>query len=119
MSGGVVRGEDRRAAEVGAVVEGPQEDMAAGLRREGVGWVVVYDGAVPARPTVPEGGLPGLETVVDGPDVTLYRVVGAEPPPAPDAARRALLLTLDIVWLLGGLLAAAGAVVLGRRGRTA
>ncbi len=115
VPGGVVRGEDRRAAEVGAVVEGPTEGLVQGLRRLGVGWVLVYRDSVPPRPTVPDRGLPGLEAVVSDSDVTLYRVEGAEAPPAPDATRRTLLLALDVTWLLLGILGAVGAGVLGCR----
>ena len=118
VPGGVVLGEDERAAEVGAVVQGSQDDLVTGLRDLGVGWVLVYEGSVPAGPSVPETGLPGLHPVVDGADVALYRVEGAEPTPAPDSAERAFLLALDAAWLLAGVLGALGAVVLGRRAKS-
>ena len=113
VPGSVVRGDDPRAAAVGDVLQGPRDDLVAGLRSLGVGWVLVHDGSVPTQPSVPDAGLPGLDPVVDGPDVTLYRIEGVDPADVPPGhpGRRTILLLLDAAWLLIGLLCAAGATL--------
>jgi hypothetical protein len=113
VPGSVVRGDDPRAAAVGDVLRGPRDDLVPGLRALGVGWVLVHEGSVPTQPSVPAAGLPGLDPVVDGPDVTLYRIAGVDPADVPPGhpGRRTTLLVLDLVWLLVGLLCAAGATL--------
>ncbi|WP_369258830.1 hypothetical protein [Geodermatophilus amargosae] len=95
VDGRAVRGEDDRAAQVLAAAGDP-----ARLARLGVGWVLVERGT--PGPAVP-AAVTGLPLVVDGADLRLHRVPGAESGPRPSAARAAA------VGVAHG--AAAGAVV--------
>ena len=66
----LVPGESRLAADIGAVLEG---GTPADLARLGVEWVVLY----PDDPDAPLVDTAGLEQVLDGEHVELYRVPGA------------------------------------------
>lgn len=68
---GVVAGEDALAAEVRAVADDP-EQLAALLRSEGIGWLVVHldDGIAPA-------GVPAGEVVHAGSHLAVLRLSGA------------------------------------------
>jgi hypothetical protein len=82
------------------VAQGP--GTPARLAARGVRWALVYtdDAATPAL------DLSGLELVVPGHEVRLYRVPGTVRPPAEVAAwRRALVVGADVAVLLGWLAA--------------
>jgi len=109
VGGRALRGEDRRAAELGAAVDDP-----ARLAALGVGWVLVEHGT---PGDVDPAMLARLTTVHDGRWLTLYRVPG----PIEDAptgatgttAARAAVLGTDAAVLI--LLLAAAGVLLRRR----
>jgi hypothetical protein len=96
-----LRGEDRRAAEVGAAIGDPGR-----LARLGVGWVLVEYGTPGA---VEPAELAGLTPVHDGRWLALYRVPGpiAEPPTTvtDHAAARTAVIAADAVVLLAVLAA--------------
>lgn len=95
--GGVpIAGEDRRAAQVRAHLDGG--GAASDL---GVTWVVVQG------PGVPSSALAGLQIVHDGQDLTLYRNPAPAPPsPQPAGPRVGMLLAYSLA--LGIVLGAAG-----------
>jgi hypothetical protein len=91
-----LRGEDRRAAEVGAAIGDPDR-----LARLGIGWVLVEHGTPGA---VEPAELAGLMPVYDGRWLTLYRVPGpvSDPPAGVSdfAAARATVLAVDAAAVL-------------------
>lgn len=107
----LVPGESTLAARIGAALEtGPPAESLPGL---GVAWVVVY----PDDREAAQLDLAGLDPVLRGDDVEVYRVPGAASRPAPDSDGRRVA-----VWAAHLLaLAVAGAAVLvratGRPGR--
>jgi hypothetical protein len=109
VGGRALRGEDRRAAEVGAAAGDP-----AALAALGVGWVLVEHGT---PGDVDPAVLGRLTTVHDGQWLTLYRGPGpvAEPPTGGTggAAARAAVLATDAAVLI--LLLTAAGVLLRRR----
>jgi hypothetical protein len=83
INGTLLAGEDPRAAAVhGALASGPE--LAAGLARQGITWVLVEHGT---PGTVPD--LSALQLVHTGPNVSLYRVPGPITPWHVAAARTA------------------------------
>jgi hypothetical protein len=113
---GSLEGEDPRAAAVGAVVADPEGPIAARLAALHVGWVLVY------REGEDTDGLDttGLELVVDGDDVRLYRVPHVADDPAGGPARAAVVAVgaVDVVWGLVLLVALVAAVPAVRRRRS-
>ncbi|MDT0186661.1 hypothetical protein Q9S36_41395 [Microbacterium sp. ARD31] len=100
----LVPGESTLAARIGAALEtGPPAESLPAL---GVAWVVVY----PDDREAAQLDLAGLEPVLRGDDVEVYRVPGAASRPAPDSDGRRVA-----VWAAHLLaLAVAGAAVLAR-----
>ena len=86
----VVPGDDPRAARIGAALRSGN-DVAATLRREGIGWVLVErtgDVTVPA----------GAQAVVRGSDLDLYRL--PDPAPAPPVEGVAAVVVGNLAALL-------------------
>ena len=114
VPGGMVAGEDDRAAAVGEVVAEPSGPVADALAGLGVGWVLVYRD----QPGADTLDTDGLTAEVTGPDVTLYRVTGA-PVTAPSPVRRpvaaGVVVTVDLLWLVAGLGAGLAALTLRSR----
>ena len=83
------------------------------LRAAGIGWVLVERGTPGAVPL-----LPGLEPLVDGPDLTLGRLPGSLPEPAPaGAARRVLVVGALLLPPVGAGLLGLLAITCGIRSR--
>jgi hypothetical protein len=103
-----VEDEDPGAAALRRAAVGP--GSAERLARLGVRWVLVY----PDDPATPDLDLSGLEPVVAGHDVRLYRVPGAlVVPPGQAPWRRVVVIGSDLL-VLAGWLAACG-LAWGRR----
>jgi hypothetical protein len=109
VGGRALRGEDRRAAEVGRHVDDP-----AGLAAFGVGFVLVEHGT-PGE--IDPAVLGRLTMVHDGQWLTLYRVPGpiAEPPTGAAGGPAAVLMVLTADAMVLILLLAAAGVLLRRR----
>jgi hypothetical protein len=93
VSGRLLAGEDQRGRAVARVLSG-SGNLAAGLARVGVRWVVVEHGTPGA---IPELG--SLEPVFAGSDVSLYRVPGVVTGQRTSAWRTAVVLTADVLCL--------------------
>ena len=100
----LVRGESARAHDVGAALA--SEPVAVALRQQHVSWAVVY----PDDPQAGQLSFAGLEPVVVGGEVELYRVPGASPPPPVASWRRVLVAGTDLAVALALVVAAAVAV---------
>ena len=95
LPGGVVPGEDPRAAEVGAVVTDPHRPLARPLAGLGVGWVLVYRD----QPGAADLDTTGLTVVVDGPTVALYRVPDVTlSSSGPSTTAVAVVAVADVLW---------------------
>jgi hypothetical protein len=110
VSGTVLGGEDPVAARVAALLEskpGPAA-LAGALAGQGIGWVVREAGT----PGPPGPELSGLQPVLTGGAVELYRVPGPVAPAADETGRRWWVLGLDALTA-GLILAAAGVAIAG------
>jgi hypothetical protein len=108
VSGAVLGGEDPAARRVAALLEsrpGPAA-LATGLAGQGIGWVVRETGT--PGPAEPE--LSGLQPVLTGGAVELYRVPGQVAPAADQAGRRWWVLGFDAL-VAALILAAAGVAI--------
>jgi hypothetical protein len=110
----LVKGESRRGRDLGDALE-RGVSVTDALRADDVSWALVY-------PDDPEAGdldLEGLEPVVTGDVVELYRVPGASPAEGPQTWRRAVVVSADlgvlVVVLTGGVIGARGWVRRRRR----
>ncbi len=116
---GSVAGEDTRAREVETALARTDVPLAESLAAADVGWVLVYAD----QPGAAELDTSGLTPVVDGSDVRLFRVPGAdrEPESSVDSAGPvavAAVAAVDAAWgvaLLGGLLGGLIVAVRARR----
>ncbi|MET1036915.1 MAG: hypothetical protein ABW075_01495 [Aeromicrobium sp.] len=108
VSGTVIRGEDRRAAAIGTILDGG--DVLAGLARRGIGVVVVETDAPGARAALRT--IAGAEELdVDGKDVRVFTIPGAQPRPVAADDRRDMILA----WGAAGATLLLGVVGLLRR----
>jgi hypothetical protein len=106
VSGAVLSGEDPAARRVAALLGSQPAPAALGpaLAAQGIGWVLrEADTPGPAGPD-----LSGLQPVLTGGAVELYRVPGLVQAAADPAGRRWLVMTTDL--LVAGLILAAAAV---------
>lgn len=89
VSGRVIRGEDRRAAAIGRVLDG--DDVLPGLSRKGIGIVVVETDAPGARSALRSlRGADELEVAGDG--IRVFTIDGARPTPVDADDRRDMVL---------------------------
>jgi hypothetical protein len=111
VSGAVLSGEDPAARRVAALLQsrpGPAA-LTGALAGLGIGWVVREAGT----PGPPGPELAGLQPVLTGGAVELYRVPGPVAPVADEAGRRAEVLGLDAL-VAALVLAAAGVAIAGK-----
>ncbi len=94
VDGTRLSGEDPRAAAVSDALNAA--DPIGALLGAGVGWVAVEHGT---PGTVPEGLLPGLETVVSNDELDLYRLPG-EPAAWEGGPPRAPVIAADVLALV-------------------
>ena len=115
VSGAVLGGEDPAARRVAALLESGATRAALGpaLAGQGIGWVVREAGT----PGPPGPELSGLQPVLTGGAVELYRVPGQVRPAADQASRRRWVLGLDA--LVAALVLAAALVSIAGKARSA
>lgn len=99
VSGSPLRGEDRRAHEVGEILAtygASPHHLAARLAAAGIRWVLVQKGA--SGPPIPD--LSGLRSVLEGPNVGLFEVPGPiAVQPAASSVRRVVVIGVDALLL--------------------
>ena len=115
VSGAVLGGEDPAARRVAALLESGAAPAALGpaLAGQGIGWVVREAGT----PGPPGPELSGLQPVLTGGAVELYRVPGQVRAAADQAGRRRWVLGLDA--LVAALVLAAALVSIAGKARSA